>query len=107
MKYTLTSTHLLSGAGGDTSGLQLAGFKPVAAINHLDVAIRSIRTNFPDCDARVANVEEMDMRRLPHTNVLCGSPICTELAPAAGNAVPVNVAQWIGEHVYAVLGGAR
>lgn len=79
---TPTSTHLLSGAGGDTKGLQLAGFKPVAAINHLDVAIRSIRTNFPDCDARVANVEEMDMRRLPHTNVLCGSPICTELAPA-------------------------
>lgn len=79
---TFTSTHLLAGAGGDTKGLQLAGFEPVAAINHLPVAIKTIQANFADCDARVANVEEMDMRRLPRTNVLCGSPICTELAPA-------------------------
>lgn len=78
----LTSTHLLSGAGGDTKGLQLAGFEPVAAINHLPIAIKTHKANFPNCDSRVANVEEMDMRRLPRTNVLCGSPICTEVAPS-------------------------
>lgn len=78
----LTSTHLLSGAGGDTKGLQLAGFDPVAAVNHFPAAIASHKANFPGCDSRVANVEEMDMRRLPRTDVLCASPICTELAPA-------------------------
>lgn len=80
--HQLTSTHLLSGAGGDTKGLQLAGFTPVAAINHFPAAISSHKANFPDCDSRVANVEEMDMRRLPRTNVLCASPICTEVGPA-------------------------
>jgi DNA (cytosine-5)-methyltransferase 1 len=79
-----TSTHLFCGAGGDTEGLREAGFVPVTAANHSAVAIETHAANFPDTEHLCVNIDHYDMRRLPKTQVLWGSPICQESSPAGG-----------------------
>lgn len=80
----LTSTHFFCGGGGDTQGLREAGFTPSLAANHDAVSIDTHSANFPDCEHLIANLEHVEMRRLPRTDVLWGSPICTEISPAGG-----------------------
>lgn len=82
---SLTSKHFFCGGGGDTTGLARAGFTPVFAANHDPVSIETHSANFPDCDHLVANLEHVEMRRLPRTDVLWASPICTEISPAGGS----------------------
>ncbi|MEV7304320.1 DNA cytosine methyltransferase [Streptomyces clavifer] len=81
-----TSTHLFCGLGGDTLGFQEAGLIPRLALNHAPAAVASHRLNFPDCEHDCADINNYDMRRLPRTDVLFGSPICKEASPAGGNA---------------------
>lgn len=85
---TFTSTHIFCGAGGDTDGFARAGFRPVLAANHSQIAVATHAENFPDCEHLVADINNYDMRKLPRTNVLFGSPICTEGSPAGGNTTP-------------------
>ncbi|XXZ47549.1 DNA cytosine methyltransferase (plasmid) [Streptomyces cavourensis] len=82
-----TSTHIFCGLGGDTLGLAEAGFVPRLALNHSPTAVASHQLNFPHCSHDCADVNNYDMRRLPRTNVLFGSPICKESSPAGGNAM--------------------
>lgn len=80
----LTSTHFYCGGGGDTLGLEEAGFTPSTAINHDEASINTHRANFPNVRHLNSNIEQVEMRRLPRTDVLWGSPICTESSPAGG-----------------------
>ncbi|MCX4523920.1 DNA cytosine methyltransferase [Streptomyces anulatus] len=82
-----TSTHIFCGLGGDTLGLAEAGFTPTLALNHEPTAVASHQLNFPHCAHDCADVNNYDMRRLPRTRVLFGSPICTEGSPAGGNVM--------------------
>ncbi|MFB7436514.1 DNA cytosine methyltransferase [Streptomyces microflavus] len=82
-----TSTHIFCGLGGDTLGLAEAGFVPRLALNHSPTAVASHQLNFPDCAHDCADINNYDMRRLPRTNVLFGSPICKEGSPAGGNVM--------------------
>ncbi|MEU0722899.1 DNA cytosine methyltransferase [Streptomyces sp. NPDC006140] len=82
------SVHLLCGAGGDTLGLQEAGFDPILGINHWQTAIDTFELNFPNAAARCADIQNYPMRWLPKALVLWASVICWELSPAGGRKRP-------------------
>jgi DNA (cytosine-5)-methyltransferase 1 len=79
-----TSTHLFCGAGGDSDGFRRAGFLIALGANHWARAIETHTANFPHAEHLCIDLDHYDMRRLPRTDVLVGSPICTEASPADG-----------------------
>ncbi|TDU05229.1 DNA (cytosine-5)-methyltransferase 1 [Streptomyces sp. 846.5] len=83
-----TSGHLLCGAGGDSKGFANAGFDVAVGANHWDRAIETHAANFPDAEHLCVDLDHYDMRKLPKTDVLVGSPICYEGSPADGVARP-------------------
>jgi DNA (cytosine-5)-methyltransferase 1 len=78
----ITFTDIFCGAGGSSIGLAAAGMQLQLAANHWHRAIETHSTNFPDADHLLADVSNYDMRRLPRTDLLWASPICTEMSPA-------------------------
>jgi hypothetical protein len=83
---SLTFTDIFCGAGGSSIGLTAAGFELKLAANHWQRAIDTHSANFRDAEHLCADVNNYDMRRLPRTDVLWASPICTEASPAAGTS---------------------
>jgi DNA (cytosine-5)-methyltransferase 1 len=83
---SLTFTDIFCGAGGSSLGLTAAGFELKLAANHWQRAIDTHAANFRDAEHLCADVNNYDMRRLPHTDILCASPICTEASPASGTS---------------------
>lgn len=81
---TLTFTDIFCGAGGSSTGLVGAGYELSLAANHWPTAIETHAANHRDADHLCADINNYDMRRLPSTDVLWASPICTELSPAGG-----------------------
>ena len=81
---TLTVTDLFCGAGGASSGLVEAGLDVVLAANHWPTAIATHAANHPGTEHLCADINNLDMRRLPRTDVLWASVICTEISPAGG-----------------------
>jgi DNA (cytosine-5)-methyltransferase 1 len=81
---SLTFTDIFCGAGGSSIGLASAGMELKLAANHWDRAIETHSANFRDAEHVCADVNNYDMRRLPRTDVLWASPICTEASPAGG-----------------------
>jgi DNA (cytosine-5)-methyltransferase 1 len=81
---SLTFTDIFCGAGGSSIGLAAAGFELKLAANHWQTAINTHSANFPQAEHVCADVNNYDMRRLPKTDVLWASPICTEISPAGG-----------------------
>lgn len=79
-----TFTDIFCGAGGSSTGLVAAGYQLKLAANHWQKAIETHAANHPDADHLCADVNNYDMRRLPRTDVLWASPICTEISPAGG-----------------------
>src|SRR5438874_577510 len=78
----LTFTDIFCGAGGSSLGLAAAGFELKLAANHWATAIETHAANFRTAEHLCADVNNYDMRRLPRTDVLWASPICTEISPA-------------------------
>ncbi|TKG61544.1 DNA cytosine methyltransferase [Prauserella endophytica] len=81
---SLTFTDIFCGAGGSSIGLTGAGFELKLAANHWPRAIETHAKNFRDAEHLCADVSNYDMRRLPSTDILWASPICTEISPAGG-----------------------
>ncbi|GAA4978111.1 DNA cytosine methyltransferase [Yinghuangia aomiensis] len=81
---SLTFTDLFCGAGGSSTGLVAAGFELKLAANHWARAIETHAANHPGAEHLCVDVDHYDMRRLPRTDVLWASPICTEISPAGG-----------------------
>lgn len=81
---SITFTDIFCGAGGSSIGLAAAGMELKLAANHWDRAIETHSANFTDADHLCADVSNYDMRRLPRTDILWASPICTEISPAGG-----------------------
>jgi|ThiBio_1000_plan_1041568.scaffolds.fasta_scaffold00807_19 DNA (cytosine-5)-methyltransferase 1 len=80
----ITYTDIFCGYGGSSIGLENAGLQLQLAANHWPLAIETHAANFPGADHLIADVSNYDMRRLPDSDVLWASPICTELSPAGG-----------------------
>ena len=85
---TLTVTDLFCGAGGASSGLVEAGLGVVLAANHWPTAIATHAANHPGTEHLCADINNLDMRRLPRTDELWASVICTEISPAGAGAGP-------------------
>jgi len=81
---TLTFTDIFCGAGGSSTGLVAAGMELKLAANHSKIAISTHAANHGNAEHVCADVNNYDMRRLPRTDVLWASPICTEVSPAGG-----------------------
>ncbi|MFF4845978.1 DNA cytosine methyltransferase [Streptomyces collinus] len=81
---SLTFTDLFCGAGGSSTGLVAAGLELRLAANHWPRAVETHAANHPDADHLCADIDKYDMRRLPKTDILWASPICTEISPAGG-----------------------
>src|SRR5690242_1296216 len=84
VRMSLTYTDIFCGAGGSSIGLTEAGLELKLAANHWDRAIETHAANFRDAEHLCADVSNYDMRRLPRTDILWASPICTENSPAGG-----------------------
>jgi DNA (cytosine-5)-methyltransferase 1 len=82
--------HLFSGGWGDGRGYQQAGYNPLYAANHLQAAVDTARTNCPGIRAQRCDINNLDMRTIPAADGLVGSPICTEVSPAAGMPAPIT-----------------
>jgi DNA (cytosine-5)-methyltransferase 1 len=83
-----TVTHLFAGGGGDVQGFTEAGYTPQIAINHAAAAVATLGANFPGCRTKQADINNLDMRTLPRSRYLVGSPICTEVTPAGSQSAP-------------------
>lgn len=83
---SVSFTDIFCGAGGSSIGLSAAGFVLKLAANHWERAILTHSANFRDAEHLCADVNNYDMRRLPTTDILWASPICTEISPAGGRA---------------------
>jgi DNA (cytosine-5)-methyltransferase 1 len=83
---SLTFTDIFCGAGGTSLGFATAGFRLKLGANHWDRAVKTVAANFEDAEFLCADVNNYDMRRLPRTDVLTASPICTEASPASGTS---------------------
>lgn len=81
---SLTFTDLFCGAGGSSTGLVAAGLELRLAANHWQRAVETHAANHRDADHLCADINNYDMRRLPKTDILWASPICTEISPAGG-----------------------
>lgn len=87
---TLDVTDLFCGAGGGTDAMQevaeLLGYRTrFTLVNHLPVAIRTIRRNFPGSLALCNGVDEIRPRKCypaGRLHVLQGGPSCTEYSNA-------------------------
>ena len=80
----LTVTDLFCGAGGSSSGLVEAGYRVVIAANHWSKAIASHQLNHPTTDHSDADISQVDPRYFPRTDILWGSPECTNHSVAKG-----------------------
>lgn len=80
----LRVTDFFCGMGGSSTGLVAAGFEIAVAANHWDRAIETHSANHPNTEHLCADLQAVDLRYLPRTEVLWASPICTELSPAGG-----------------------
>ncbi|WP_405747723.1 DNA cytosine methyltransferase [Streptomyces canus] len=81
---SLTFTDIFCGAGGSSTGLVAAGLELKLAANHWARAIETHAANHTAADHLCADINNYDMRRLPKTDILWASPICTEMSPAGG-----------------------
>ncbi|MFE7766170.1 DNA cytosine methyltransferase [Streptomyces sp. NPDC057438] len=81
-----TTGFLFNGGCGDMRGFANAGFDPRFGANHDAASVATARLNWPNIYVREAAIQTIDMRTLPYADVLGGSPICWESAPAGGNS---------------------
>ncbi|NUS55863.1 MAG: DNA cytosine methyltransferase [Streptomycetaceae bacterium] len=82
---TLTITDLFCGAGGSAQGAAaVPGIELRLAANHWQLAVESHAANFPTADHLVADISQVDPRRVPHTDLLWASPECTNHSQAKG-----------------------
>lgn len=82
----LSCTDFFCGMGGSSTGLVEAGYQVRLAANHWATAIETHAANHPGTEHLCADLQAVDLRRLPRTRFLWASPICTELSPAGGRA---------------------
>lgn len=81
----LTVTDLFCGGGGSSTGMKaLSGVRIARAANHWKLAVETHNANHPDTDHDCADLSQVDPRRFPRTDLLWGSPECTNHSGAQG-----------------------
>ncbi|KOX33041.1 MULTISPECIES: DNA cytosine methyltransferase [unclassified Streptomyces] len=82
---TYTVTDFFCGAGGSGQGMHLVpGVELKIAANHWSLAIDSHALNFPKVDHDCADISQINFARYPRTDIVWGSPECTNHTIARG-----------------------
>lgn len=85
MSGELTMADYFCGAGGSSSGAEaVAGVRVRMASNHWDVALATHQHNLPHADHDMEEIERIEPRRHPSTDLAWFSPSCTFWSVARG-----------------------
>lgn len=85
---TVEAIDLFSGAGGFTTGAELAGARVVWAANHWQSAVEIHAANHPATRHSCQDLQQADWRDVPAHDLLLASPACQGHANARGRERP-------------------
>lgn len=80
----VTAVDLFAGAGGFTTGAQLAGVRVAWAGNHWPIAVRTHADNHPDTTHACQDLHQVDWHEVPRHDLLLASPACQGHSRARG-----------------------
>ena len=83
-----TAIDLFAGAGGATTGAQMAGARVLWAANHWPTAVQWHRANHPACQHACQDLQQADFRDAPAHDILLASPACQGHSRARGAERP-------------------
>lgn len=89
----LTVADLFAGAGGFSTGAQMAGCRVVFAANHWPAAIEVHAANHPETHHVCQDLHQADWTQVPAHDVLLASPACQGHSRARGKERPHHDAQ--------------
>lgn len=78
----LTVVEICAGAGGQSLGLEQAGFRHVLAVEIDKDAVATLRANRPDWHVHEGDVREVEGFRVPKTDLLAGGVPCPPFSMA-------------------------
>lgn len=81
-----TCADLFAGAGGFSTGAQMAGLIPVYAANHWPAAVAVHARNHPTAQHACQDLHQADWSQVPAHDVLLASPCCQGHSRARGKA---------------------
>jgi len=93
----LTVRDDFAGQGGETSGLEQAGFTVVHAANHNPLAVGVHELNHQRTGHTCGDLRRLPHRWFPHADVYWASPECKNYSPAKGKGLPNGQLDIYGE----------
>ena len=84
----MIGVDLFAGAGGFTTGAQLAGVDVVWAANHWKAAVQTHAANHPTVEHVCQDLHQADWSRVPRHDLLLASPACQGHSKARGKDKP-------------------
>ncbi|KQX34661.1 DNA cytosine methyltransferase [Variovorax sp. Root434] len=84
----MKTVDLFAGAGGFTTGAELAGCTVVWAANHWPAAVKIHAANHPHTVHACQDLQQTDWRTVPAHDLLLASPACQGHSPARGKEKP-------------------
>lgn len=82
----MRAVDLFAGAGGFSTGAQMAGVQVAWAANHWPVAVSCHAANHPDTDHACQDLHQADWSKVPAHDLLLASPCCQGHSKARGKA---------------------
>ncbi|WP_431276222.1 DNA cytosine methyltransferase [Variovorax ureilyticus] len=89
----MKAIDLFAGAGGFTTGAEMAGVKVVWAANHWPAAVQVHANNHPGTQHVCQDLQQADWREVPAHDLLLASPACQGHSRARGRERPHHDAQ--------------
>lgn len=83
----MRAIDLFAGAGGFSTGAQMAGVQVVWAGNHWPVAVETHAANHPDTHHVCQDLHQADWTKVPAHDILLASPCCQGHSKARGKSV--------------------
>jgi DNA (cytosine-5)-methyltransferase 1 len=84
----INAIDLFAGAGGFSTGAQLAGVRVVWAANHWQAAVETHRANHPETKHSCQDLHQADWQNVPPHDLLLASPACQGHSRARGKDRP-------------------
>lgn len=85
---TVTAIDLFAGAGGFSTGAEMAGIKVLWAANHWDLSVKYHKLNHPEVVHACQDLEQADWRQVPKCDIILASPACQGHSKARGKEMP-------------------
>src|SRR3569833_2663558 len=82
----LTQGDIFSGGGGWSLGAQMAGFRPIWAVEYVRAIAEVYEMNL-GYHVRVAKVQDVDPHKLEPVDLRCASPVCMNFSAAKSDGI--------------------